>query len=396
MTSPKFIPYSRQWIGEEDISEVIDVLRSDLITQGPRIKEFEEKLALYCGAQFAVAVSTGTAALHLACLAAGIGEGDEVITSPITFLASANSILYCGGKPVFADIDPQTYNVDVAAIKKSITSRTKGIIPVHFAGQPCEMEEIEKIARQNNLVVIEDSCHALGSEYKGFKTGGCQFSDMAIFSFHPVKHIATGEGGAVLTNNPELYKKLQIFRNHGVVKEPQDFLQPELGLENGTSRPNPWYYEMQQLGYNFRITDMQCALGISQLKKLDRFVARRRELVDKYNRAFQKKCWITIPKQSSHVKSSYHLYVIQMEFDKIGKTRAEVMFRLSEKGIGSQVHYIPIPWQPFYRKKYGYKPDSFLYAKEYYNKTLSLPLFPSLEDNEIDYVIDNIIRLHPN
>lgn len=390
----KFVPYGRQSIDEDDIKEVIEVLKSDFITQGSKVGEFEEKLASYCGAKYAVAVSSGTAALHLACLTAGISENNEVITSPITFLASANCVLYCGGIPVFADIGPRTYNIDVNEIRKRITSKTKGIIPVHFAGHPCEMEEIVSIAREHNLVVIEDACHALGSEYKSNKIGSCQYSDMAVFSFHPVKHITTGEGGAIMTNNSKLRERLLMLRNHGIVKDPQVFLQPELGFEAAISQSNPWYYEMQFLGYNYRITDIQCALGISQLKKLDGFVARRREIVDKYNKAFENINWLTTPKELSCLKSSYHLYVIKIDFNKIGKTRAEVMLHLRKKRIGTQVHYIPIPLQPFYQKKCGYKLGDYPHAEEYYEKTLSLPLFPSLKESEIDYVITNIVNLH--
>ncbi len=330
----------------------------------------------------------------MASLAAGIGRDDEVITSPITFLASANSVLYCGGTPVFADIDPRTYNISPSLIKGRITAKTKGIIPVHFAGQPCEMEKIRSIARQHNLLVIEDACHALGSEYKGGKIGDCQHSDMAVFSFHPVKHVATGEGGAVLTNDTALYKKLQIFRNHGIIKNAENFLHPESGLDEETSSPNPWYYEMQYLGYNYRITDMQCALGISQLNKLDSFVARRRELADKYNKSLMDIDWITTPYESPDIKSSYHLYVVKIDFNKIGKSRAEVINSLKDKGIGTQVHYIPVPMQPYYQDKYGYKLGDFPVALEYYAKTLSLPLYPSITDEEIDYVITNIVSLY--
>src|SRR3989338_10997620 len=294
------LPYGRQWIDEDDIKAVVEVLRSDWLTKGPKVEEFEKAMAEYCGAKYAVAVSSGTAALHLACLVAGIKQGDEAITSPITFVASANCVLYCGGKPVFADIDKDTYNIDPAEIKKKITKKTRAIIPVHFAGLPCDMGAIKKIAEEYDLIIIEDACHALGAEYgiqnpglrtkeEWIKVGSCSHSDMAVFSFHPVKHITTGEGGAVLTNNEKFYEKLLLFRNHVITKDPEKFTNKDLAFPLSSEplihNPNPWYYEMQELGFNHRITDMQCALGISQLRKLDSFISRRRKIVSIYNQA---------------------------------------------------------------------------------------------------------------
>ncbi|NLP45217.1 MAG: UDP-4-amino-4,6-dideoxy-N-acetyl-beta-L-altrosamine transaminase, partial [Peptococcaceae bacterium] len=298
INNAKFIPYGRQWIDEDDINAVIEVLKGDYLTTGPKIREFEEKLAQYTGAKYAVAISNGTAALHAACFATGIKEGDEVITTPITFAASANCVLYMGAKPVFADINPETYNIDPDEIRSKITERTKAIIPVHFTGQPCDMDEIQKIAQEYNLTIIEDGAHALGAEYNGRKIGS--IGDMTTFSFHPVKNITTGEGGAITTNNDELYKKLVLFRTHGITRD-KDILLKDKG---------PWYYEQQHLGYNYRITDIQAALGISQLDKLERFLAVRRDYVRKYNEAFSAVEEIETPYQLENTNSAWHLYII--------------------------------------------------------------------------------------
>jgi UDP-4-amino-4,6-dideoxy-N-acetyl-beta-L-altrosamine transaminase len=393
------IPYGRQWIDEDDIKAVAEVLRSDWLTQGPKIKEFEEALAKYCGAKYAVAVNSGTSALHIACIAAGIGEGDEVITSPITFVASANCILYCGGRPVFADIERETYNIDPAEIKKKITAKTKALIPVHFAGLPCEMEAIKEIADEYNLMIIEDACHALGAEWqdsdgKWHKVGSCSHSDMAVFSFHPVKHITTGEGGAVLTNNRDYYERMLLLRNHGITKNPEKFTNKDLAFSLNTesliSNPNPWYYEMQELGFNYRITDIQCALGLSQLKKIDSFISRRHEIVNIYNEAFKGISGIKTLVGNRKLKSSWHLYALQIDFEKLGKSRFLVMSELKDKGVGTQVHYIPVHLQPYYRNSFGYKRGDYPVAEEYYNKALSLPLYPATKDKDIAKVINSV------
>lgn len=363
----KTIPYGHQWIDEKDIKEVIKVLKSDWITQGPKIKEFEEALCKYTGAKYAVAVSSGTAALHIACLAAGIKEGDEVITTPITFVATANCILYCGGRPVFADIQEDTVNIDPDEIKKKITKMTKAIIPVHFAGHPCDLEEIYEIAKENNLIVIEDACHALGAEYKGSKIGSCKYSDMTVFSFHPVKSITTGEGGAVLTNNKDLYEKLLLLRNHGITKDKRKFINKKEG---------GWYYEMHELGFNYRITDIQSALGISQLKKLDKFIKRRREIVDIYNKELSEIDEIILPVERPYVKSSWHIYYIRL---KNPQKRRFVFEKLQEKGIGVQVHYIPVYRQPYYQTNFGYKKGDYPKAEDYYHRSLTVPLYPKIK-----------------
>lgn len=395
---PDFIPYGRHWIDELDIEEVVRVLKSDWITQGPKVKEFEEALAGYCEVKYAVAVSSGTAALHLACLAAGINEGDEVITTPITFVASANCVIYCGGIPIFADIEKDTYNIDPAEIKKRITLKTRAIIPVHFGGLPCNMEEIKKIADMHDLIIIEDACHALGAAYKAngewVKVGSCGHSDMTVFSFHPVKHITTGEGGAILTNSSKLYEKLLLLRNHGITKSSEKFTDKYLGFSLN-STPNPWYYEMQELGFNYRITDILCALGLSQLGKLDSFITRRREIAHIYNEAFRDIECIKTPEETKTRKSAYHLYVLQIDFEKLGKSRSSIMNELTKRGIGTQVHYIPVHLQPYYRNKFSYKNGDYPVAEEYYSKALSFPIFPSMTDMDVKKIIDSIItELH--
>lgn len=367
------IPYGRQWIEEEDIQAVIEVLKSDYLTTGPKVQEFEKTVAEYVGAKYAVAVSNGTAALHAACFAAGIKSGDEVITTPITFAASSNCVLYCGGKPVFADIEADTYNIDPNDIARKITNKTKAIIPVHFAGQPCNMDKINEIAKQYNLIVIEDAAHALGADYKGKKIGS--ISDMTIFSFHPVKHITTGEGGMITTNDKDLYDKLILFRTHGITRD-SEFM---------THNEGAWYYEQLDLGFNYRITDIQCALGISQMKKLDKFVTRRKEIANKYNQAFKDVQNITLPKQSNNCNSSWHLYVIQI----LNKDRKQVFDKLRQLGIGVNVHYIPVYKHPYYQNN-GYSKTACANAENYYKHAISIPIFPKMTDEEVDYVIENI------
>jgi len=376
------IPYGRQWIDASDIREVIKVLKSDWLTQGPKIKEFEDALCKYTGAKYAVAVSSGTAALHISCLAANIKRSYEVITSPITFTASANSILYCGGKPVFADIQNDTVNIDPEEIKKKINPNTKAIIPVHFAGHPCDLEEIKEIAKKHNLLIIEDASHALGAEYKNSKIGSCKYSDMTIFSFHPVKHITTGEGGAVLTNREDLYQKLLLFRNHGITREKKKMAKYD----------GPWYYEMQQLGFNYRLTDLQCALGINQLKKLEKYIERRRELASIYNKGLSKIDKIILPVEKPYVKSSWHIYYIRL---KDSSKRRLIFEELQKSGIGAQVHYIPVHLQPYYRKNFGYKAGDYPKAEDYYQSTITLPLYPKMMNSEIQYII-NILEGYNN
>ncbi|MBU0477144.1 UDP-4-amino-4,6-dideoxy-N-acetyl-beta-L-altrosamine transaminase [bacterium] len=379
-----FIPYGRQSIEEDDIKEVVKVLRSDWITQGPRIKEFEDMLCRYTGAEYAVSVSSGTAALHIACLAAGIGADDKVITSPITFVASANCILYCGGKPVFTDIQRDTGNIDPCRIEyylktqiSNLKSKLKAIILVHFGGHPVDLERIQGIAKEYNLTVIEDASHALGAEYKNIRIGSCKYSDMTVFSFHPVKSITTGEGGVVLTNRKDLYKKLLMLRVGGITKEENEFKNKKEG---------DWYYEQQLLGFNYKLTDFQCALGISQLKKLDKFVERRREIVKRYNNAFKDNEYFDLPVEKDYAKSSWHLYPLRLR-DKYKAKKKEIFCKLREAGLGVQVHYIPVYLHPYYQKL-GFKKDLCPLAEDFYQREISVPLYPAMKNSDIKYVID--------
>jgi len=366
----KYIPYGHQWITKKDIQAAISVLKTDWLTQGPKIEEFEKVVARYCRTKYAVAFSSGTAALHAAYAVAGIGLGDEVITTPLTFAATANGVIYCGGKPVFVDIQEDTLNINPKEIKKKITKRTKAIAPVDFRGHPCDFDEIKKIARKHNLLIIEDACHALGSRYKGKKIGS--LVDMAIFSFHPVKTITTGEGGMVVTNNKKFCERLKIFRHHGIVKKP---------------KKGGWYYEIEIPGHNFRITDFQCALGLAQFKKLDKFIKRRREIVAKYNKAFKDIEEIITPTEKDYVKSAWHIYVIQLRLERLKASRKRIFEKFREEGLGVQVHYIPIHFHPFYRKKFGYKKGDFPITERYYQRTITLPLFPQMRNQEVERVI---------
>jgi UDP-4-amino-4,6-dideoxy-N-acetyl-beta-L-altrosamine transaminase/dTDP-4-dehydrorhamnose reductase len=397
------IPYGRHWIGVEDIQSVVNTLRSERITQGRKIEEFENALAEYCGAQYAVAVNSGTSALHIACVASEAKEGDEVITSPMTFVASANCAVYCGAKPVFGDIDPKTFNIEPEEIERRVTAQTKAVIPVHFAGQSCDMESIQEIVKRKEkqfnkkIFVIEDASHALGSMYKSRRIGSSLFSDMTVMSFHPVKHITTGEGGLVFTNNEGLYKKLKIYRSHGITSDPGDFLYRELAFQSpaDSQEPlvNPWYYEQAHLGYNYRITDIQCALGLSQLKKLEKFRKRRRQIVNRYNEAFKSVESIRIPFESPDCDSNFHLYVLLLNFEKIGIPRAQFMNKLRERGIQTQVHYIPVHTQPYFQKHFDTKWGDCPNAEEYYQKCLSIPLFPAMTESDVERVINEITHL---
>lgn len=373
MNTKTVIPYGRQTIEEDDIQAVVDVLRSDYLTTGPKIAEFEKMVADYVGAKYAVAISNGTSALHAVCFAAGIQSGDEVITTPLTFAASSNCVLYCGGTPVFADVDPKTYNIDPEDIRRKITDKTKAIIAVHLAGQPCDMDEIHKIAKEHDLLVIEDGAHALGSVYKGKKVG--TLSDMTTFSFHPVKPITTGEGGMIVTDNEEFYKKMMLFRSHGITRD-----------ENLMTRNDgPWFYQQLDLGYNYRITDIQCALGCSQMKKLDRFLARRKEIVARYNEAFADCENIITPYQLPDTESGWHLYIVQVK----NCDRRKVFEALREQGIAVNVHYIPVYMHPYYQE-HGYKDVHCKNAEEIYSHILSLPLYPTLTKEQQEYVIETL------
>lgn len=376
------IPYGKQFLDQDDINSVIRALRSSKITQGPLVDEFEANLARKCGSRYAVAVSSGTAALHLATLALGLGKGDEILTPPISFLATSNAALYVGARPVFCDVDYSTANISVTNLKKLISRpRVKAIYPVHFGGLSCDMPAIHKIAKKRGLFVVEDACHALGARYKHngvwHRVGACAHSDMAIFSFHPVKHITTGEGGAITTNSPKYYEKLLSLRSHGMVRSP-----------TLSRRMGPWYYAMTSLGFNYRLTDIQAALGISQLKKLDRFVTRRREIAATYDRAFNDLSHVVLPLEPKGYIGAYHLYPLRLDFKKIGLSRAAFMHELLKHGVGTQVHYIPIYAQPYYRKL-GYR-SCCSEAERYYAAALSLPMFPKMTASDIHKVIRSV------
>jgi UDP-4-amino-4,6-dideoxy-N-acetyl-beta-L-altrosamine transaminase len=380
----KTIPYGRQSVEEDDIQAVVDVLRSDWLTQGPTVDAFEEALAAYCGARYAVACASGTAALHLAYQTAGVRAGDLVMTSPNTFAATGNAALFLQAKPIFADIDPTTSNLSPSCIEETLSalkserSQLKAIVPVHYAGAPCDIASIAKIAERHRLLVIEDGCHALGASYAGKKIGG--FSDMTVFSFHPVKTITTGEGGAVVTNHEEYYQRLKRLRSHGI--ERADFEETPHG---------PWYHEIQELGYNYRMTDLQAALGLSQLKKVDRFVARRREIAALYQTAFKGNPCFDLPAETAGAFSSYHLYPIRLK-DPFKLQKKKIFSRLREEGLGVQVHYLPVYWHPIYLKL-GYRKGLCPAAEAFYQREISLPIFPAMTQEEVAYVIETVDRV---
>lgn len=387
------IPYGKHHIDEEDIQAVVNVLRSGVLTQGPSVEAFEQAIAEYVGAKYAVAVSSGTAALHLAALAAGVGPGTSLITSPITFVASANAGLYAGGKVVFADIDPDTVNMSSVALQKALLNNpdTRAVIPVHFAGLPCDMQAIKQLADQAGAAIIEDAAHALGAQYpNGQRVGSCAYSLMTIFSFHPVKAIAAGEGGMIMTNDESIYRKLLRLRSHGINKFDDPLQLPEQGQKNGVHYP--WYYEMQELGFHYRITDMQCALALSQLKKLDRFIARRRVLVKRYDEVFDGMTNCRPAQRTKRDQSGHHLYVLRIDYIAAGLTRTELMLKLKENGVGTQVHYIPVPAQPYYHRL-GYRPEDYPHAQLYYQEALSIPLFYDLADEQQALIVSVLKKL---
>jgi len=371
------IPYGRQTIDEDDIKAVVDVLRSDWLTTGPKVAEFEQAVADYVGAKYAVAVSSGTAALHAAMYAIGIKPGDEVIAPPITFAATANCVVYQGGTPVFADVDSSTLLLDPAKVEEKITENTSAIIGVDYAGQPCDWDTLREIADKNKLKLVADGCHALGAEYKGSKVGS--LADMTIFSFHPVKHITTGEGGMITTDDPELAELMRIFRAHGITTEAR---QRE---EQGS-----WFYEMVDLGYNYRITDFQCALGISQLQKLPKFLERRREIAARYDEAFDRLSGIKPLSVRPDVLHAYHLYVIRIDSNILGIDRTALFKELRKKGIGVNVHYIPVHLLPFYRDKFKTSPGLCLVAESAYEQIISIPMFPGMTDGYVEKVISEL------
>lgn len=364
------IPYGRQWVDEEDVKEITEVLQSDWITQGPKISEFENAVANYCGSKYAVAFSSATAALHVAYKAIGIKKDDEVITTPLTFAATSNTICHCQGKPVFADIEDTTLNINAEKIQEKITNKTKAISAVDFAGHPCDYDKILEIAKKHNLLVVEDSAHSLGAEYKGKKIGG--LADITVFSFHPVKAITTGEGGMAVTNSKELFERMMLLRSHGIVKK------PEIG---------GWYYEIQEPGFNYRICDIQCALGLSQFRRLDQFIKRRRDIAATYNNELKDFSLIQLPVQKEYANPAWHIYPIRLKLEKLKVGRKEIFDAFKKEGIGVQVHYIPLHMHPFYQSKFNYKVGDFPSAEKYYKEAITLPLYPKMTDEQVHFVI---------
>ncbi len=378
----KTIPYGHQSIRKDDITAVLKVLKSDYLTQGPSIEQFEQALAKYVGSKYAVTFNSGTAALHSAYFAAGLLPNDRFITTSITFAATSNAGLYLGAKPTFIDVERETGNIDTSKIAQGITKKTKLIVPVHYGGNPCDLESIYRLARRHKLIVIEDAAHALGARYRNEKIGSCKFSDMAVFSFHPVKHITTGEGGAVTTNNKEFYERMITFRTHGITRNKKKLINKNIG---------EWYYEMHFLGFNYRMTDFQAALGLSQLKKIDKFITQRRKIAQIYNQTFSNNPYFDIVLEKKLVFNAYHLYPILLK-EKLKAKKKEVFTALRESGVGVQVHYLPVYWHPYYQRL-GYKTGLCHNAEDFYQREISIPLFPSLTKRDIKYVIKTIFQV---
>jgi UDP-4-amino-4,6-dideoxy-N-acetyl-beta-L-altrosamine transaminase len=379
------IPYGRQDISEADIQAVVDVLRSDFLTQGPAVPAFENAVVSYCGAQHAVAVNSATSALHIACLALGVGKGDTVWTTPITFVASANCALYCGAQIDFVDIDRRTYNISVERLAEKLAQAEqsgclpKVVIPIHLCGQPCDMVGIHALSQRYGFKIIEDASHAIGGKYRGEPIGNCRYSHITVFSFHPVKIITTGEGGMALTNDAKLAKRMSLLRSHGITRD----------MNEMTHAPDgPWYYEQIELGFNYRMTDMQAALGLSQMSRLDEFVAKRHAIAERYNELFAELPVVT-PWQHPDSYSGFHLYVIRLKLNETFKTHREVFEALRAAGIGVNLHYIPVYHQPYYADM-GFKDGLCLEAEQYYETAISLPLFPALTFEQQDEVVNAI------
>lgn len=377
--------YGRQWIDEEDVKAVCEVLAGDFLTCGPKTGELERALAEYTGAGYAVAVSNGTAALHCACIAAGIGPGDEVITTPLTFAASANCVLYCGARPVFADVDSKTYNIDPASIESHITEKTKAVVAVDFTGQAVKNKEIREICDKHGLILIEDAAHSIGTKYKGKPVGS--LADMTCFSFHPVKTVTSGEGGAVTTNDKELYKRLVLAHTHGITHEE--------GWMEEAPHEGSWYYEQVSLGYNYRITDFQAALLLSQLKKLDRFAERRKEIVRRYNEAFNGFPEIILQEEIPESDTCRHLYIIRLDLEKLACTRRQFFDAMAAENVQCQIHYVPVYWFPYYRHL-GYKKGLCPNAEEIYKTIMSVPLYPKMTGQDAEDVIHAVAKIVEN
>jgi perosamine synthetase len=377
------IPYGRQSIDEEDIQAVVKTLRSDWLTTGPMVETFEKAVADFVGAKYAVAFSSGTAALHGAMFAANIGKNTQVLVPPMTFVATANSVVYQGGNPVFADVDSGTLLLDASKLREKINSKTKAIIAVDYAGQPCDYKALQIIAKENNLTLISDACHAIGAKYCDRKVG--TLADLTVFSFHPVKHITTGEGGMVVTDNLDYATKMKRFRNHGIES---DYRQR---AEKGT-----WYYEMVDLGYNYRLTDIQCALGLSQLRKLSAWIERRREIAKRYDEGFAKEPCIKVLEVDKNAFHVYHLYVVKLMLERLKVDRAEVFANLRKAGIGVNVHYIPVHLHPYYKKTFGTKQGLCPVAESAYERIISLPMFPAMTNDDVNRVISSVKEVLEN
>ena len=374
------IPYGRQSIDEEDIQAVVEVLRSDWLTTGPKVDEFEGAFANFVGAKYAVAVCNGTAALHAAIYALGIEPGDEVIVPAMTFAATANSVVFQGATPVFADVDPQLLILDPNQVEKKITPRTKAIIAVDYTGHPADYDELSSISKQHGIALVADSCHALGATYKGRPVGSV--ADLSTFSFHPVKHITTGEGGMITTDDPELAKRMRMFRNHGITTDHRQ--REALGS---------WFYEMVDLGYNYRLTDFQCALGIRQLRKLPEWLERRREIARCYDEAFAELSAVSPLRVEKDVVHAYHLYVVRLDLEQLQADRADIFTGLRSEGIGVNVHYIPVHLHPFYRKRFGTGPGLCPEAEAAYEQIISLPIYSNMSDASVDEVIKAVHKV---
>ena len=368
------LPYGRQWVEESDIQSVVEVLRSDWLTTGPKVGEFEEAFAARVHARYAVSFSSGTAALHASAFAAGLKPGDEAITTPMTFAATANCVLYQGATPVFADVQPDTLNLDPEQVSRWLTAKTRALLPVDYAGHPADLDPILEIAGQHGLTVIEDASHALGAEYKGSRVGG--IAAMTVFSFHPVKHITTGEGGMVTTNDGKLAETLRRFRNHGISSDARQ-----------RQTAGQWHYEMVLLGYNYRLPDIVCALGLAQLKKLDANLTRRREIAALYTAAFRGLPGVLPPAVLADVNPAWHLYPIRLDLDKLTADRSQIFQALRAENIGVNVHYIPVHFHPYYRDRFGYKGGEFPVAEDAYQRLISLPMFHAMKDHDVDDVI---------
>ncbi len=376
------INYGGQWIDDTDVKAVADTLLSDFITCGPKVDEAERALEMFTGAKHAVVVSNGTAALHCASIAAGVGPGDEVITTPITFAASANCVLYCGATPVFADIDSETYNIDPESIENHITDRTKAVVAVDFTGQSVKNREIREICDRHGLIFIEDAAHAIGTKYEGLPVGS--LADMTCFSFHPVKTITSGEGGAITTNDDELYRKLVLAHAHGITRDE--------GLMEEAPHEGPWYYEQVSLGYNYRITDFQAALLLNQLNRLDDFKRRRKEIVRRYDEAFEKLEGIIVQKEIPESDTCRHLYIIRLDLQKLSCTRRQFFDAMCAEGVQPQIHYVPVYWFPYY-KNLGYVKGLCPNAEKIYEGILSIPLYPKMTDQDVEDVITAVKKI---